>query len=62
MGGDSTAKRRDIQFDAPLRKALELMERGSTQKELFSLAAAQPQARESKPASADLSAGKPQTP
>lgn len=62
MGGDSTAKRRDIQFDAPLRKALELMEKGSTQKELFTLAAAQPQARESKPASADLSAGKPQTP
>ena len=39
-GGDSTAKRRDMAFDAPLRKALELMEKGSTQKDLFTLAAA----------------------
>lgn len=62
VGGDSTAKRRDLMFDAPLRKALELMEKGSTQKDLFILAAAQPQAKESKPATADLSAGKPRTP
>ncbi|MDB4915994.1 MAG: carboxyl-terminal protease [Gemmatimonadetes bacterium] len=42
VGGDSTAKRRDLAFDAPLRKALELMEKGSTQRDLFTLAAAQP--------------------
>ena len=61
-GGDSTAKRHDLQFDAPLRKALELMEKGNTQKDLFTLAAAQPQGKESRPAPADLSAGKPPTP
>jgi carboxyl-terminal processing protease len=42
VAGDSTAKRRDIRFDAPLRKAMELMEKGSSQKELFQLAAALP--------------------
>ena len=62
VGGDSTAKRHNLRFDAPLRKALELMEKGSTQKDLFVLAAAQPQAQESRPAAADLSAGKPKTP
>ena len=62
VGGDSTAKRHDLQFDAPLRKALELMEKGNSQKDLFVLAAAQPQAKESRPAGADLSAGKPNTP
>jgi carboxyl-terminal processing protease len=41
VGGDSTAKRRDLGFDAPLRTALTLMEKGSTQKDLFTLAAAQ---------------------
>jgi carboxyl-terminal processing protease len=40
IAGDSTAKRRDLPFDAPLRKALELMQRGSTQKDLFTLATA----------------------
>jgi carboxyl-terminal processing protease len=40
VAGDSTAKRRDLPFDAPLRKALDLMEKGSTQKDLFTLAAA----------------------
>jgi carboxyl-terminal processing protease len=40
VGGDSTAKRRDLRFDAPLRKTLEIMERGSNQKDLFTLAAA----------------------
>ena len=62
MGGDSTAKRRDLQFDAPLRKALVLMEKGNTQKDLFVLAAAQPQDKEPVPAAADLSAGRPKTP
>jgi carboxyl-terminal processing protease len=42
VGGDSTAKRRDLAFDLPLRKALELMSKGSTQRDLFTLAAAQP--------------------
>ena len=42
VAGDSTAKRRDLRFDAPLRKALELMEKGSSQKDLFTLAAATP--------------------
>ncbi|MDB4886037.1 MAG: hypothetical protein JWN79_1475, partial [Gemmatimonadetes bacterium] len=37
-----TAKRRDLPFDAPLRKALELMEKGSSQKDLFAVAAATP--------------------
>jgi carboxyl-terminal processing protease len=40
VAGDSTAKRRDLRFDAPLRKALELMQKGSTQKDLFTLATA----------------------
>ncbi len=42
VAGDSTAKRRDLKFDAPLRKAIELMEKGSSQKDLFTLAAAAP--------------------
>jgi carboxyl-terminal processing protease len=42
VGGDSTAKRRDIRFDAPLRKAMSLMEKGQSQKDLFTLAAAIP--------------------
>jgi carboxyl-terminal processing protease len=40
VAGDSSAKRRDLPFDAPLRKALDLMERGSSQKDLFTLASA----------------------
>jgi hypothetical protein len=42
VGGDSTAKRRDLRFDLPLQKALGLMEKGSTQRDLFTLAAAPP--------------------
>jgi carboxyl-terminal processing protease len=42
VAGDSTAKRRDLKFDAPLKKALELMEKGTSQKDLFTLAAAVP--------------------
>ena len=45
VAGDSTAKRRDLKFDAPLRKALELMEKGQTQKDLFTLAALTPAAK-----------------
>jgi carboxyl-terminal processing protease len=48
VAGDSTAKRRDLQFDAPLRKALELMEKGQSQHDLFTLAAAQPHMLEAK--------------
>jgi carboxyl-terminal processing protease len=42
VGGDSTARRRDLKFDAPLKKALELMQKGTSQKDLFTLAAAGP--------------------
>jgi carboxyl-terminal processing protease len=38
--GDSTAKRRDLAYDAPLRKALELLQKGNTQQDLFTIAAA----------------------
>jgi carboxyl-terminal processing protease len=40
VAGDSTAKRRDLAFDAPLRKALEVMEKGQSQRDLFTIAAA----------------------
>ena len=43
VAGDSTAKRRDVRFDAPLRKALEVMEKGQSQRDLFSIVAAMPQ-------------------
>jgi len=36
--GDSTAKRRDLAYDAPLRKALELLDKGGSQHDLFALA------------------------
>jgi carboxyl-terminal processing protease len=39
--GDSTAKRRDLAFDKPLNKAIELIEKGATQRELF-VAAGEP--------------------
>ncbi len=42
VGGDTTAKRRDIPFDAPLRKAVNVMEQGQSQRDLFRLAAALP--------------------
>jgi carboxyl-terminal processing protease len=58
VAGDSTAKRRDLAFDAPLRKAVELMEKGSSQKDLFTLAAAQPHAPEPKALTTDQSAAK----
>lgn len=38
--GDSAAKRRDLPYDAPLRKAIDLLEKGTSQKELFALASA----------------------
>lgn len=38
--GDSTAKRRDLQYDAPLRQALSLLQKGQSQRELFAIATA----------------------
>jgi carboxyl-terminal processing protease len=38
--GDSTAKRREIQDDAALRRALEILQRGETQQDLFAAVAA----------------------
>jgi hypothetical protein len=39
--GDSSAKRRDLPYDAPLRKAIELLDKGTTQKELFAIASSE---------------------
>ena len=36
--GDSTAKRRDLPYDAPLRKAIDLLEKGASQRDLFAMA------------------------
>jgi carboxyl-terminal processing protease len=38
---DSTAKRRSLRYDAPLRKAIEVLNRGQTQKDLFAIATAE---------------------
>jgi carboxyl-terminal processing protease len=38
VAGDSLAKRRDLPYDAPLRKAIEMIEKGGSQRELFTLA------------------------
>ena len=38
--GDSTARRHEVAYDAPLRTALDLFKRGQTQRELFSIASA----------------------
>jgi carboxyl-terminal processing protease len=39
--GDSTAKRRSLKYDAPLRKAIEVVNRGQTQRDLFAIASAE---------------------
>ena len=39
--GDAEAKRRDLQYDAPLRKAIDALEHGQTQKDLFAIAGTQ---------------------
>jgi len=36
--GDSAAKRRDLPYDAPLRKAIDILDKSTTQKELFAIA------------------------
>ena len=40
--GDSTAKRRELDDDTPLRRALDLLRKGQNQKELFTLVATNP--------------------
>ena len=40
VAGDSTAKRRELPYDAPLKKALEVMQKGQTQRDLLTAAAA----------------------
>ena len=39
--GDSTAKRRDVTDDSQLRRSLDLLKRGTTQRDLFALAGQQ---------------------
>jgi carboxyl-terminal processing protease len=39
-GGEAAAKRRDLGFDAPLRRAIDVLSRSSTQKDLFATASA----------------------
>jgi carboxyl-terminal processing protease len=36
--GDSSAKRRDLQYDAPLRQAIGILGKGQTQRDLFAIA------------------------
>jgi carboxyl-terminal processing protease len=42
VGGDSTVKRRELKYDAQLKRAVELLNKGQSQRDLFTLAAAQP--------------------
>jgi carboxyl-terminal processing protease len=46
--GDSTAKRRDLPYDAPLRKALDLFDRVESQRDLFAMAAREQQLTDAK--------------
>jgi hypothetical protein len=36
--GDAAAKQRDLAYDAPLRRAIDVLEHGQTQKDLFAIA------------------------
>ena len=36
--GDSAARRRDLPYDVTLRKAIDLLEKGGTQRDLFAMA------------------------
>lgn len=38
VAGDSLARKRDVAYDAPLRKAIELLEKGNSQRDLFAMA------------------------
>jgi len=40
--GDSATVRVTLKFDAPLRKAIDMMNKGQTQKDLFTLAQLKP--------------------
>ena len=40
--GDSAATRRRLKYDAPLRKALDMMNKGQTQRDLFAMVASAP--------------------
>lgn len=59
--GDSAAARREVVLDAPLRKALEMMSKGQTQKELFGLAQAPVKSPTAAAAPRNQSASKPQS-
>lgn len=41
IAGDSTARRRDIKFDLPLQKAINVLSRAGSQKDLFAIAVAE---------------------
>jgi carboxyl-terminal processing protease len=47
--GDSTAKRRSLKYDAPLRKAIDALARAQTQKDLFAMATAEARVTPRKP-------------
>ena len=47
--GDSSAKRRGLKYDAPLRQAISLMEKAQTQRDLFTIVTAMAPARPAKP-------------
>ncbi len=47
--GDSTAKRRDLPYDAPLRQAISVLEKGQTQRDLFAIATAMAPIKGSRP-------------
>jgi len=49
--GDSTAKRRDLQYDAPLRQAIGMLDKGQSQRDLFAIAVALAPVKASKPRS-----------
>ena len=57
--GDSAAARREVAIDAPLRKAIEMMNKGQTQKELFGLAQASVRPSTTAAAPKNQSAAKP---
>jgi hypothetical protein len=66
VAGDSTAKRRYLPYDAPLRKAIEVLNKGQTQKDLFTLASAAnpaaPTATVARPAPAASASAPPSPP
>ncbi len=57
--GDSAAKRREVVIDAPLRKAIDMMNKSQTQKELFALAQATTNSSAGTPAPKNQSAARP---